>query len=67
MARKKISYDEAIQEMERILIEIEEDELDMDSLSKKVKRVSALLDICKAKLRETEQDVENIVNGLKNA
>ena len=58
MATKKISYKEAITEIEDILEKIENDELDVDELSEKVKQVSSLIKICKEKLQKTEEEVE---------
>ncbi len=67
MAKKKITYNEAMQEIEQVIAEIENDELDVDVLAKKVKRVATLIDICKDKLYKTEQEVENILKGLQDA
>ena len=59
MTKKKISYNEAIEEIEEILQKIENEELDVDELSEKVKRVSSLIKICKQKLYKTEEEVED--------
>ena len=47
---KKISYGEAIAEIEEIIRKIEQEELDVDELSDKVKRVSFLINYCREKL-----------------
>ncbi len=67
MAKKKITYNEAMQEIEQVIAEIENDELDVDILAEKVKQVATLIDICKEKLYKTEQEVEGILKGLQNA
>ncbi len=64
MARKKITYSEAITEVEETIAMIENEELDVDHLSEKVKRISELLKICKEKLTGTEQEVEKILNEI---
>nr|WP_320118457.1 exodeoxyribonuclease VII small subunit [uncultured Marinifilum sp.] len=64
MAKKKISYKEAIGEIEETIALIENEELDVDDLSDKVKRVSELLVICKNKLNNTEKEVEKILNEM---
>ncbi|GAB7088289.1 MULTISPECIES: exodeoxyribonuclease VII small subunit [Marinifilum] len=64
MAKKKISYSEAIAEIEETIMLIENEELDVDDLSEKVKRVSELLVICKAKLNSTEKEVEKILKEI---
>jgi exodeoxyribonuclease VII small subunit len=62
---KKISYTEAITELEAIVTEIEEGEITIDTLSEKVKRASELIRICKNKLTATEEDVNKILGELK--
>ncbi len=62
---KKISYTEAIRELEAIVTEIEEGEITIDTLSEKVKRASELIKICKAKLTATEEDVNKILGDIK--
>ncbi len=47
---KKISYTEAISELELIVTEIEQGEITIDTLSEKVKRATELIKICKDKL-----------------
>ena len=64
MAAKKITYNEAIGEIEEILEKIENEELDVDELAEKVKRVSTLLKICKDKLQKTNEQVEQILNEM---
>lgn len=65
MAKKTITYSEAYSEIEKIIEEIESDELEIDYLSEKVKRVSELLKICKSKLFDTEKAVEKILKEIK--
>lgn len=62
---KKVSYAEAIEELEGIVTEIEEGEITIDTLSEKVKRASELIRICKEKLSSTEADVNKILGDLK--
>ena len=60
---KKLTDKEAISEVEEILEAIENDELDVDDLSEKVKRVTFLLNFCKEKLFKTQEDVEKVLKG----
>ncbi len=64
MAPRKITYTEAVKEIEAILEKIEHNELDVDELSEKVKRVSQLLKICRDKLYKTEEDVQKILQEM---
>jgi len=63
MAKKNLSYQEAMSEIEIIIKQIEDDELDVDLLSEKVKRVTSLIKICKEKLNKTEEEVNKILSG----
>ena len=66
MAAKKMTYQEAVTEIDDILNKIENDELDVDELSEKVKRVSTLIKLCKEKLHKTETEVENILKDMED-
>ncbi len=66
MASKKLTYKEAIQEIEDILQKIENDQLEVDDLSVKVNRVSELLKFCKDKLHKTEEEVEKILKSIED-
>jgi exodeoxyribonuclease VII small subunit len=65
MTKKTISYNEAMAEIELILRKIEQEELDVDDLSEKVKRVSGLIKLCKEKLHTTEQEVEKVLREME--
>ncbi len=64
MAAKKLSYKDAVEEIDEILEKIENEELDVDELSEKVKRVSTLIKFCKEKLHTTQTEVENILKDM---
>jgi len=64
MATKKMTYQEAVNEIDEILGKIENEELDVDELSNQVKRVSTLIKLCKDKLHNTEAEVENILKEM---
>ena len=63
MTKEKPSYSEAIAEIEEILVKIEQGDLDVDELTKSVKRVTNLLNLCKNKLRKTEEEIGKILDG----
>jgi len=65
MATKKQTYREAIDEVEEILASIENDELDVDELAEKVKRVTFLLKSCKEKLFKTQEEVEKVLKEME--
>ena len=64
MAKKEITYGEALKEMEDILEKMDREELDIDELSSTVKRVSFLMKVCYDKLHKTEAEVEKILNEM---
>lgn len=59
---KRITYEGALNELQNIVAEIEDEEISIDQLSKKVKRAAELLKICQKKLRQTEEDVNEILS-----
>jgi exodeoxyribonuclease VII small subunit len=64
MSTKKITYGEAYAELESILQQIEGSDLDVDNLAARVKRAAELIKICKGKLRDTEAEIENVIEEM---
>lgn len=62
---KKMTYNEAIAELEHIVLEIEEGSVTVDELSEKVRRAAELLRFCKEKLSGTEDSVKQILEDLE--
>ena len=67
MTKEKISYSEAVAEIEAILQQIEEGKLDVDELSGKVSRVTELLKICRDRLYLTEKQIGKILEEDKES
>lgn len=65
MAKKEIEFKDAISEIEKILKNIEEGEPDIDRLSADVKRAAELIRICRSRLRETEEKIDEIMKDLR--
>ncbi len=63
---KKLSYSSALEELENIIQDIENEEINIDDLSIKVKRASVLLKFCKEKLRTTESDIQAILGNMES-
>ena len=61
---EKPNYEQAFEELQNIVTEIEQGEISVDELSNKVKRASQLIKICKNKLNTTEEDVNQILREL---
>ena len=64
MTMDKITYQDAFDELQNIVSEIEEGDISVDQLSEKVKRASYLIRICKSKLTSTEEDINKILKDL---
>jgi exodeoxyribonuclease VII small subunit len=62
---KKPTYTEAIEELERIISDIEQGDVSVDELSEKVKRAAVLLKFCREKLTSTENDVKKILEEME--
>jgi exodeoxyribonuclease VII small subunit len=58
------NYADAFDELQKIVSEIEDGHISVDELSDKVKRAAVLINICKAKLSSTEEDVNRILKDL---
>ena len=65
MAKKKTNYKDAVQEIEQIMQKLENEQLDIDELSKNVKKASELIAICKEKLHTTENEIEHILGEIE--
>ena len=66
MATKKLTYKAAFDELEEILAKLGNDELNVDDLSEQVKKASELIKFCKGKLRDTETEIEKIMDEMEN-
>lgn len=62
MTKKKLTYTEAMAELEIILARLRSDDLSVDDLSKSVARATELIAVCRAMLTTTEEEVEKLVN-----
>lgn len=59
------NYTEAFEELQQIVSEIEHGQISVDELSRKVKRATVLIKICREKLTTTETDVSQILKELE--
>lgn len=64
---EQINYTDAFEELQSIVTEIEQGEISVDELSKKVKRATQLIKICRKKLTTTEEDVKKILDELDDS
>lgn len=65
MSKQKMTYTEAITELEAILAELENGkEVNMDLISEKVKRASLLMTFCKNQLHQLDSELEKMLEQL---
>jgi exodeoxyribonuclease VII small subunit len=62
----KQSYTQALEELEKIVGEIENEDISVDELSEKVKRAAELIRICKTVLYKTEEEVNAVLKEMKD-
>ena len=58
MAKKKLTYTEAVAEIEQLLSRLRGEQIDVDTLAAEVKRATELIAQCKAQLTDVEQAVK---------
>jgi exodeoxyribonuclease VII small subunit len=63
--KKKLTYSQAIGELEKIIEEIEAESVDVDVLAEKVKRATYLIKFCKSNLRTTEEVVKKVLSDIE--
>lgn len=62
---KEQNYSRAIEELEKIVTEIESEDISVDELSAKVKRAADLIRICKTVLYKTEEEVNAVLKDMR--
>lgn len=65
MGKKLLRYNEAVDELNEILSDLQSERIDVDELSTKVKRAIELIRICKDKINKTEMEVVKIVKEFE--
>ncbi|MGM9713719.1 MAG: exodeoxyribonuclease VII small subunit [Prevotella sp.] len=58
---EKINYEQAIDELETIVKKMESGELDLDTLTEKLKRAQKLIKLCKDRLTKTDEEIKKIL------
>ena len=58
--KSKLNYESALQELQQIVSQLQEESIGIDNLAEKVSRAAVLIQFCKDKLRMTEKEVEGL-------
>ena len=60
MAEKKQTYKDAIKKLEKLVSQIDSEELDIDQLSDTLKEVQKLIKFCQDKLYGVDEDIKKV-------
>lgn len=58
----KLKYDEALDKLQEIVRLLERKEINIDDLAMKVKEAKLLVDFCRQKLDDTEEEINKIIS-----
>lgn len=59
-----LTYASAVEELESILAELDDDSVDVDHLAQRVARAATLIRLCRERIAATRLEVERIVTEL---
>jgi exodeoxyribonuclease VII small subunit len=60
-----LTYNQAYSELSKLVDEIEDDKIQLDTLAEKVKQAKELIDYCETRLRSIDKDVEAALTDKK--
>lgn len=63
--KKNFKYEEAVEQLEQIVRKMENDELDIDSLTDELRKAQELIKLCKAKLTSTDAEIKKMLEKEK--
>lgn len=59
---KKLTYTQAMKQLEEIVGQLEDNTLDIDQLSEKVKTAQELIKFCRDRLYKTDEEIQKLLN-----
>ena len=62
---ENMKYETAMKEIESIVAEMESGTLELDTLTEKLKRAHTLIQLCKKRLTDTDNEVKRILDSQK--
>ena len=62
VTKKKETYSEAMARLEKIVSQIDNNELDIDTLSEKIKEANEIIAFCTEKLTKADREVEKLLS-----
>ena len=67
MAAKKETYLQAMERLEKIVRQLDNNELDIDVLSEKIKEANEIIAFCTQKLTKADQEVEKLLKERRQS
>jgi exodeoxyribonuclease VII small subunit len=61
----ELKYQKAMEKLEEIIARIENEDIDVDELSQKVREAADLIQLCKARIDKAEMDVRKVVKDFE--
>lgn len=62
---EKISYSKSLDELQKILTDLESENVEIDKLAESVKRATELIKMLRSKLKKTEIEIKEIVKEFE--
>lgn len=66
MTAKNMTYEKAMTRLEQIATQLENNELNIDQLSKALKEAQELLDFCRNKLYQADADINKMLDAFQH-
>lgn len=60
-----MKYEDALRQIEEIVEKLENNELDIDTMSEQLKTAQKLIKLCKDKLTKTDEEIKKILESQK--
>ena len=60
-AKKKETYSQAMERLEKIVRQIDSNELEIDELSEKIKEANEIIAFCAGKLTKADREIEKLL------
>ncbi|KAA6349406.1 Exodeoxyribonuclease 7 small subunit [termite gut metagenome] len=65
-AKNQETYSQAIKRLEEIVRQIDNNELEIDQLSEKIKEANEIISFCMEKLTKADKEIENLLKENNN-
>ena len=62
VAKKKVTYSQAVARLEQIVRQIDNNELEIDELADKIKEANEIISFCNDKLTKADEEIKKILS-----